>query len=334
MCSMESSMNIVLDALSETEFEEMEALVNYLPDLLEDGALVGVTPAKLLGAGSGLLVASENHIWFILKGWGSSAIKNWDADFNKITAAHWSAGKLKLNKQGAFSFNAEFELVGTKPSESFLNALADLTPLTRDSASPAKLSNRVEWRDTVSVPQEKTDAIDRALKSVSVLDAKALSKGEIKELPNVLWEDELPVAVITGMYHDGNGILVATDRRLIFIDKGLIGLTVEDIYFEDISSIESHQGIMSGSLTIYARGNKESIGFVQNDSVRPFSDFLRNEIAKSKQMKVDMLAQTQQAAHTPTRADDIDALFKLAELHKMGVLTDDEFAEQKAKLLM
>ena len=35
MCSMESSMNIVLDALSETEFEEMEALVNYLPDLLK-----------------------------------------------------------------------------------------------------------------------------------------------------------------------------------------------------------------------------------------------------------------------------------------------------------
>ena len=334
MLSMEASMDIVFDSLSETELEEMESLVNFLPDLLEDSELVGVTPASLSGAGTGLLVTSGNHIWYITKGWGSTVAKSWDADFNKITAAHWSAGKLKLNKQGVFSLSPEFELVGRKSPDPFLNALAELTPLTHASASPAKLSNNVDWRDVVSVPEEKLDAIDRALKSLSVFDANALSKGEIKELPNVLWEDELPVAVITGFYHGGNAILVTTDRRLIFIDKGLIGLTVEDIYFEDISSIESHQGIVSGSLTIYARGNKESITHVEKDSVRPFSDLLRNELAKAKQMKVDMLTQTQQAAQTPTRADNIDALFKLAELHKMGVLTDEEFADQKAKLLM
>ena len=32
-------------------------------------------------------------------------------------------------------------------------------------------------------------------------------------------------------------------------------------------------------------------------------------------------------------ADPIDQLKELAELHKQGVLTDDEFAQQKAKLL-
>ena len=333
MVSMESSMDIVFASLSETEFDAMEVLVNYLPNLLEDGELRGIAPVKVSMAGSGLLVVSESHVWYICKSFGKPS-KNWDADISKIEAAHWSAGKLTLNKQGGFSRNLECELIGEKPPDSFLQALANLTPLTRSAPSSARLSNEVEWRDSGSVSQDKSDAIDKALKSLSVFEARALNKGEIKELPNILWEDELPVGVITGTYHKGNGILVATDRRLIFVDKGLVGLTVEDIYFEDISSIESHQGWMMGSLTIYARGNKESVENVQKQNVRSFSDLLRNELAKSKQMKVDMLAQTQQASSTPTRADNLDALFKLAELHKMGVLTDDEFAEQKAKLLV
>ena len=333
MASMESSMDIVFTSLSEAEFDEMEVLVNYIPNLLGDGELMCITPAKVSMAGPGLLVVSDSHIWYIFKSFGKPS-KNWDAGLSRIETAHWSAGKLILEKQGAFSRNLECELIGEKSPDHFLQTLADLTPLTRSAPNSARLSNEVEWHDTGSVSQEKADAVDKALKNLSVFEASALSKGEIKELPNVLWEGELPAGVITGTYHNGSGILVATDRRLIFLDKGLVGLTVEDIYFEDISSIESHQGWLMGSLTIYARGNKESVENVPKQNVRPFSDLLRNELAKSKQMKVDMLTQTQQAASTPTRADNIDALFKLAELHKMGVLTDDEFAEQKAELLM
>ena len=48
--------------------------------------------------------------------------------------------------------------------------------------------------------------------------------GEVKELAKILWTDEQPMKMARGTYHGGNGIIVATDRRLIFIDKGLIGL--------------------------------------------------------------------------------------------------------------
>lgn len=325
-------MEIVFASLSEEEIDEMEAHIYHLPNLLGDDELIGVAPAKVWMWGSGLLVVSDSHMWYIGKYFGKPT-KFWDADFSEIASAHWSDGKLVVNKQGAFSQNLECELIGEKSQNSFSDSLAEVVPLTQPVGSPSKLSNNVEWRISGAIPEEKEDAIDRALKNLSVFEASALSKGEIKELPNILWEDELPVAVITGRYRNGNGILVATGRRLIFVDKGLIGLTVEDFYYEDISSIESHQGWIFGTLTIYARGNKESVEHVPKKDIRPFSDLLRNELAKSKQMKVDMLAQTQQVASIPTRADNIDALFKLAELHKMDVLTDDEFAEQKAKFL-
>ena len=43
--------------------------------------------------------------------------------------------------------------------------------------------------------------------------------------------------------------------------------------------------------------------------------------------------QEQQQAPAPSAADPIEQLAKLGELRDSGVLTDEEFAEQKAKLL-
>jgi len=39
------------------------------------------------------------------------------------------------------------------------------------------------------------------------------------------------------------------------------------------------------------------------------------------------------AAPSPTGQDTVEALKQLADLHSQGVLTDDEFAQQKAKIL-
>lgn len=44
-------------------------------------------------------------------------------------------------------------------------------------------------------------------------------------------------------------------------------------------------------------------------------------------------APPQQAAPAAPAADPIEQLKELAQLHEQGVLTDDEFAAQKAKLL-
>ena len=49
--------------------------------------------------------------------------------------------------------------------------------------------------------------------------SKLIGRKEIKELPDILWEDEIVENLIQGFYNNGNGILVATNRRLIFIDN-------------------------------------------------------------------------------------------------------------------
>lgn len=49
--------------------------------------------------------------------------------------------------------------------------------------------------------------------------SKLLGRKEIKELPSILWEDENIERLVQGFYNGGLGILVATNKRLIFVDK-------------------------------------------------------------------------------------------------------------------
>ena len=48
---------------------------------------------------------------------------------------------------------------------------------------------------------------------------KPFAKRELKELPNILWEDEDVENAIAGKYDNRMGLLIATNKRLIFVEK-------------------------------------------------------------------------------------------------------------------
>lgn len=78
-------------------------------------------------------------------------------------------------------------------------------------------------------------------KQINRLDgaSKLLGFKEIKALPDILWDDENIERIVQGMYNNGLGILCATNKRLLFVDKGLLyGLTVEDFPYDKITSIQ------------------------------------------------------------------------------------------------
>lgn len=76
-----------------------------------------------------------------------------------------------------------------------------------------------------------SDEIERQLDRLDV-GSKLRARREIKELPQILWEDEALEKLVQGKYNDNRGILVATNKRLIFIDKAMLGsrLRVEDFH--------------------------------------------------------------------------------------------------------
>lgn len=156
-----------------------------------------------------------------------------------------------------------------------------------------------------------------------------LGRKEIKELPNILWEDEKVENIIQGTYNNGNGILVATSRRLVFVDKGLLfGLKVEDFPYDKISSIQYETGILMGKLTIFTSGNKAIIDNVVKTKVRIFGDSVRAKISTPKEVS----NYVPQAINNQT-VDIADQLERLAKLKTQGILSEEEFLQQKNKLL-
>ncbi|HYG59125.1 MAG TPA: PH domain-containing protein [Symbiobacteriaceae bacterium] len=179
----------------------------------------------------------------------------------------------------------------------------------------------------------KEQAIQASLKQLPGANIW-FSKAEIKELPNILWEDELPERIIAGYYAKGNGILVATNKRLVFIDKGLMwGLRVEDFPYDKISTIEYNTGMLLGDLTIYTSGNRAKIEHVDKTQVREFGEYVRARITSAMAHKSAAAAPAASPPAPPAGGDVMAQLERLAQLRTQGLIDETEFKAAKARLL-
>jgi hypothetical protein len=158
------------------------------------------------------------------------------------------------------------------------------------------------------------------------------SRKEIKELPNILWEDERVEKIVTGTYENGNGVLLATNKRLLFVDKGMMKLRVEDFPYDKVSSIQYKTGMMMGTLTIFASGNRADIKNVPKDQVRAFGDYVRARTSGAMEHASAPPAAVP-ATPTPGGDDVVSQLERLAKLREQGILSDEEFTAQKEKIL-
>jgi hypothetical protein len=153
-----------------------------------------------------------------------------------------------------------------------------------------------------------------------------LGRKEISELPSILAANEQIDNLIQGTYNKGQGILVSTDRRLVFVDKGLLyGLKVEDFPLDKITSIQYETGLLLGEVKIHTSGNIAVIDNVEKSAARKFAEFIRNKLSAPK-------PQTQPLQQF-SEPSVLDKLEKLGKLKESGILSEEEFSEQKKKLL-
>ena len=130
------------------------------------------------------------------------------------------------------------------------------------------------------------DEVKYQIKSLNFIDS-FINRSEIKELPKILWEDEVIVDIVSGTYNQKNGILVATNKRLIFLEKGIFwGSTVEDFGYNKITSFVYHTGIFLAELEIYASGNSSMIENVANIDAERFAKNVRAMITGTEPFSI------------------------------------------------
>ena len=157
-------------------------------------------------------------------------------------------------------------------------------------------------------------------------DDRFFTRKELMHLPKILVPNEPVLAFSSGLM-DGNTWLIAlTDRRVIFLDKGLIyGLKQKTIDLDVVNHVEGVTGIFFGTIKVGDGAREHVITNVWKKSVLIFVNKLRDAMERRKSRL--------RAGASASTASVSDQIAQLAKLRSEGHLTDDEFQSAKRKLL-
>jgi hypothetical protein len=217
---------------------------------------------------------------------------------------------------------------------------------------------------------EKKEALEAARQKYSPVRTNRKKANLPTHLVNALERntrrDELPTMLITGTHDSTDGSLIVYTDRCVLSKSGIIGgfmagslggAREATFFFPDITGIEYNSGMLMGVLEIltasYSGGATKDFwsGITnpdrnksQNDprtssntlplpkddylAAKELIEDLRSMIASSKTTKVVIEGNPQ-----PSSIGIADELEKLARLRDSGILSDEEFAASKAKLL-
>jgi hypothetical protein len=102
-------------------------------------------------------------------------------------------------------------------------------------------------------------------------------KRELKKLPSVLMAGERVLQLDTGTYAGTNGLVVATDQRIMFMLEGLTRSRHETFPYDEISSVRSEVGMMTGTcrLTVVTVDRQAEITNMSKSVVDDITEYIR-----------------------------------------------------------
>ena len=160
------------------------------------------------------------------------------------------------------------------------------------------------------------------------LRRKQISSNALNELPHVLGEDELPENIVSGEYQDHQGVLVATNHRLLFLRRRWFSLAVEEFDFSEISSVGYQTGKSSGELEIReSGGGRAEFKSVHKDHIGSFAEYLKGRISGSEP------EESPKTEVAEPRYDWVSQLDRLAALKARGSISDEEFEAEQKRIL-
>ncbi|WP_415327517.1 SHOCT domain-containing protein [Chryseobacterium sp. MMS23-Vi53] len=162
-------------------------------------------------------------------------------------------------------------------------------------------------------------------------------RGELKQLPHVLDDDERIVAATECKIGDtGEGLLVVTQKRMLHVEKFILSkASFKEVLNEDIKSVTWN---VSQSISVLSVStNKGAVPFFfQPYQITEGSAFyakigiIYNKPKPKPQPKLDFNP-------NPLKKDNSQQIFgwleRLNVLYERGILTEEEFSKQKAKFL-
>jgi hypothetical protein len=142
-------------------------------------------------------------------------------------------------------------------------------------------------------------------------------RAEIKELENILMDEEEIVHVVPGRYFGGYAMLVATDRRLLMIDKRAFFMNLEDIRFDMISEVDFSSRLLDSTITLFTLNKQHRFTSTRyKNQLRQLTAYVQQQVAQLRQQQY----QPQPAAYGDNSGGSAEHHFNLSHLHRPAFL--------------
>lgn len=156
-----------------------------------------------------------------------------------------------------------------------------------------------------------------------------------KEIP-IIAQSMLPNEPVSdvgfGLYEDHNGLVVVTNRRVIFGGRkvgSLLKHTKTEIFdFSRITSVQVNGSSLLSTLIIVTAGARGEIKSMRTEDCRRIATTIQQTMARLSAPPVAQLVAPPPVA--PSMSDEIQ---RLGALHAQGLLSDAEFIAAKGKIL-
>lgn len=148
---------------------------------------------------------------------------------------------------------------------------------------------------------------------------------EIRGLPKILDNDEHILGLTSGYVDASTWLAVCTNRRIIFLNRRwFFGLRQVQMPLDRLQSIDHSFGLFFGTIRVFDGVNAFGMSMVAKYSILPF--------VKATEEAMYNVRHGQQRI-TDKQSNIASQLATLADLKEKGHLTEDEFQQQKKRLL-
>ena len=124
--------------------------------------------------------------------------------------------------------------------------------------------------------------VEKQLAKVNAKKRLGVGK-ELKHLHEVINKGENILGHTRGFYNGNTWLVCITDRRVLFLDKGMLyGMKSAEIPLDNVSSVNYETGILVGSVTVTAGGAEKKVGKLRKQDVKDISNLISEAAAKAK----------------------------------------------------
>ncbi|GAC1387813.1 MAG: hypothetical protein NVS1B7_2530 [Candidatus Saccharimonadales bacterium] len=133
-------------------------------------------------------------------------------------------------------------------------------------------------------------------------DFRHWGRGEAREIPQALMEGEALQVALMGRYSGGFAMLIATDQRILLIDKKPLYLTIEDIRYDMVAEVDYRHQLIDATVHICTLNKQLRFTSTRKPELRQLTNFIQvrvSELRQHQQVMNNMMQSPQTAGVSP-----------------------------------